>query len=379
MSANVGNVTENYLIPTKASIVTPSDIIDKCPTLSNVTDILDKNTGSKNKIIFFDACRSMESFETSYRGLFSRGNASNSISTKSYDKIWIYYSASEGQKAYDGPKDGNSPFCDALSYYSLKPDLSVADLGNNISDYVVNYCNQHNLNEQTPVLQQSGPMLLSLNPAKNMTEQDDSFTSQNILSILKNKKENQTDIYAGIGYGKSGYNYPYFSLGINLNDHLPVLKSLNIEIDCAFPYNSQTSVYWMPNEGTNSLSGVWDYKKQYILFTELGYRMSLSKKNKFYLTPQLGISMEQYKGDAQNSTEYSLQHSWSLFMNARTKFDYYISNHISLFGIAHYDIFPFKYGKIAQTLEDGANLINDWNKGLYIKRLSLIFGIGYNF
>ena len=366
MSANTRNGTENYLIPTKAAIYSTSDIGNKCPTLSSVQETLIK-TGCKNKILFFDACRSLESL--------GKSSVSNSIATKTYDSIWVFYSAAQGQKAFDGPKGENSPFCEALDTFLTVPNLNVAELGNRISNYVVNYCNVNNINGQTPVLQQWGPMNISLNPIQ------DTLVKDNNLSSYKRYIKKKTEKYVGIGYGSSGYDYPYLSIGVNLNNSLPVLENINLEVDCAFPYKSETSVYWMPQEGTNSLSGVWDYKKEYILFTEIGYRIGLNdkKRKNMFLTPQIGVSMEQYEGDSKYSTEYSLQHTWSLFLNARIKYDLLLSNHFSLFGIAHYDIFPFKMGDIAQTLDNGADLIRNWNQGLYIKGLSLIFGVNYTF
>ena len=368
MSANTRNGTENYLIPTKAAIYSTLDIDNKCPTLSNVQETLIK-TGCNNKLLFFDACRSLESLGKSY--------ASNSIATKTYDSIWVFYSAAEGQKAFDGPKGENSPFCEALDTFLTVPDLNVAELGNKISNYVVNYCMVNNINGQTPVLQQWGPMSISLNPTQDTL----ATKNNNNLSSYKRSIKKTSEKYAGIGYGISGYNYPYISLGVNLNNRIPFLENINLEVDCALPYNSNKSVYWMPQEGTNSLCGVWEYKKEYILFTEIGYRIALNdkKRKNMFLTPQIGVSMEQYEGDSKYSTEYSLQHSWSLFMNARIKYDLLLSNHFSLFGIAHYDIIPFKMGNIAQTLDNGADLIKNWNKGLYVKGFSLIIGVNYNF
>ena len=95
----------NYLVPIDAEFSSEDRLKTSSLDISKVVRIF-KESGNRLNIIILDACRDNPVSQNTKKGL---------APFVSPDGLFVAYSAQAGEKALDGPKDGNSPFAKSLA------------------------------------------------------------------------------------------------------------------------------------------------------------------------------------------------------------------------------------------------------------------------
>lgn len=123
---------QNWLLPVDARLDDPADVVVEAVPLETVLHFL---AGTRQlRIVVLDACRDNPfALRLATRGL-KRGLSP--VEGLARGTI-VAYSASLGQKAQDGPVDGNSPFAESLARRLVEPGLEVRFLFAHVRDDVL--------------------------------------------------------------------------------------------------------------------------------------------------------------------------------------------------------------------------------------------------
>lgn len=122
---------KNWLLPVDTQLDDPADIVAEGIPLDNVLHFVSDAT--KLRIVVLDACRD----DPFALRLGTRGLKRGLSPIQGFERGTIVaYSAGIGQKAEDGPTNGNSPFAESLARRLVEPGLEIRFVFANVRDDV---------------------------------------------------------------------------------------------------------------------------------------------------------------------------------------------------------------------------------------------------